>query len=806
MTLPSGTRLGPYEIFAPLGAGGMGEVYRAKDSRLGREVAIKVLPAALAADRDRLRRFETEARSASALNHPNIVTIHDVGETGGVSWIAMELVEGASLRQLLVSGPLASKRALSIGAQIASGLAKAHASAIVHRDLKPENVMVTPDGLVKILDFGLAKSAPVITENSHAATATQQTDAGVVLGTVGYMSPEQASGRTVDHRSDQFALGAILYEMASGRRAFQRASPIETLSAILKEEPEPLSSSEPASPEALGWIVTRCLAKDPEERYQSTRDLAHDLAGVRDRASGVEPSAPRRSVPQRPRSSRLLAIAGAAVVIAAGVAFWAMRRAPAKRAPSRGVQSLAVLPLRPLTSDAADEALGLGIADSIIRGLSRSGAMSVRPFSAVRRYAKSDTDALAAAAELKTDAVLEGSVQRSGGKLRVSVNLLTAPDGRSIWTESFDVPASEVFEVQDAVSQSVVSRLRVHLDPAQRDRMKKRFTASPEAYEEFVMAGRERDEAGPGTGGEHNLEAIRRLQRAIELDPGYALAHARLADAYVWQDLFFEPGAGYLEKAQAEIAEAERIDPGLPDTHMVRYQIAWSHHRNFDIPTALGELRKAGALDPSTSHDELTILYAHIGLMDAFRREAARSIEVDPSSMTSRRFNLEGLVLLGLADEALARASEFRMPLWEARLPMALLSKGRLDEARTAADELLRQSPDHHNAVAIRELVAVLAKERPANEAALARAMETGKQKRDFHHTLYSIACIRAAQGNPKAAVDMLRRAVEMGMPNRTLFRSDPLLASVRTTPEFTAFDAELEPVWKRYETQAAAP
>jgi len=805
VTLASGTRLGPYEILAPLGAGGMGEVWLARDTRLGREVAIKVLPEAFAADRDRLRRFEAEARSASALNHPNIVTIHDVGETAGVSWIAMELVEGASLRQLLVSGALASKRALSIGSQIASGLAKAHASSIVHRDLKPENVMVTPDGLVKILDFGLAKGAPVISQESQAATATQQTDAGVVLGTVGYMSPEQASGRPVDHRSDQFALGAILYEMASGRRAFQRASPIETLSAILKEEPEPLSSVGPATPEALGWIVTRCLAKDPEERYQSTRDLAQDLAGVRDRASDVEPAA-KRPEPRRGGPSRKLAIAAAvAVAAAAAGVFWAARRAPAKPPPSRGVQSLAVLPLKPLTSDAADEALGLGIADSIIRGLSRSGAMTVRPFSAVRRYAKSDTDALAAAAELKTDAVLEGSVQRSNGKLRVGVNLLSAPDGRSLWTESFDVPASEVFELQDAVSQSVVSRLRVHIDPSQRDRMKKRFTASPEAYEEFVLASRERDETGPGTGGEHSEEAIRRFKRAVELDPGYALAHARLADAYVWHDLFFEPDAGYLEKAQAEIAEAERIDPGLPDSHMVRYQIAWSHHQNFDIPTALGELRKARALDPSAAHDELAILYAHIGLANAFRREAAGALEIDPSSTTSRRFQVEGLVLLGLGDEAFALAEKMGLPLWESRLTMALISKGRLDEARTAVEELLRQSPNHHYAVALRELVAFLSKERSPDEAVLARALDSGKRKRDYHHTLYSIACIRAAQGNAKAAVDMLRRAAEMGMPNRTLFRSDPLLAPIRTSPEFTAFDAELEPVWKRYEREAGS-
>jgi tetratricopeptide (TPR) repeat protein len=420
----------------------------------------------------------------------------------------------------------------------------------------------------------------------------------------------------------------------------------------------------------------------------------------------------------------------------------------------------------------------------------------------VRRYAKSDIDAVAAARELKTDAVLEGSVQRAGGKLRASVNLLTAVDGRSIWTESFDVPASEVFEVQDAVSDAVVSRLRVQLDPAQRDRLKKRFTANPEAYQEFVVASSERDKAGPGWGGEHLREAIRRFERAVQLDPSYSLAHARLAEAYVWNDLFFEPDAGYLEKGKKEIAEAERLDPGLPETHMVRYQVAWSHHQNFDISAALKELRRAGELDPLAGHDELAILYAHIGLVDAFRREAARALANDPSSTTSRRWNVEGLVLLGLHDEALALAKELRLPPSESRLPMALLSKGRFEEARAAADALLREDPSHHNAIATRELVAVVSRERPPDEAAIARALESGKLKRDLHHSLYAVACIRAAQGDAKAAVELLRRAVETGMPDLTLYRSDPLLASIRSSAEYKAFDAELEPVYERYERE----
>ncbi len=474
----------------------------------------------------------------------------------------------------------------------------------------------------------------------------------------------------------------------------------------------------------------------------------------------------------------------------------------ARRAPpgDGAVRSLAVLPLKPLTSDAGDEALGLGISDSIIRGLSVAGAIPVRPLSAVRRYAKSDADAVTAAKELDTDAVLEGSVQRAGGKLRVSVNLLRADDGSSIWAESFDVPASEVFAVQDQVSEAVVRGLRLHLDAGQRERLKKRFTENPEAYQEFVLGRSEEGRAGPGWGGEHLVEAIRHYERAVELDPNYALAQARLAGAYLWRDLFFEPGAGHLEKGRAALANAERLDPQLPETHLFRYQLAWSHYQNFDIPAALRELRAAQELDPLTGHDTLAILYAHIGLEEPFRREAARGMEIDPTSETTRRWNVEGLVLLARADEAIALADKLGTSRSESRLPMSLMSTGRYDEARNATEGLLKEAPDHHTAVAMRELVALLSKERAVDEKAIARSLESGKKKRDYHHTTYAVACIRAAQGNAKAAADMLRRTVATGMPDRPLFLADPLLEPIRSTPEFGAFDAELEPVWRKYE------
>src|ERR1700721_2900421 len=282
--LAPGTKLGPYEIVGALGAGGMGEVYRARDARLDRIVAIKILPAALATADDHLQRFEREARSASALNHPNIVTIHELGRDGSVHYIAMELVEGATVRDLLKAGPVPIRQAIDIGAQIAEGLAKAHESGIAHRDIKPGNLMVTADGFVKILDFGLAKLVPAGEELSQLHTrASSDTRSGVILGTPENMSPEQASGLPLDFRSDQFSLGLVLYEMVTGKRAFRRSTAAETLVAVLRDQPDPVATLAPDAPAPLAWAIERCRAKEPEKRYASTRDLAHELAAIRDR-------------------------------------------------------------------------------------------------------------------------------------------------------------------------------------------------------------------------------------------------------------------------------------------------------------------------------------------------------------------------------------------------------------------------------------------------------------------------------------------------------------------------------------------
>ncbi|HEY6049866.1 MAG TPA: protein kinase, partial [Thermoanaerobaculia bacterium] len=340
--LTTGSRLGPYEILAPLGAGGMGEVYRARDERLRRDVAIKVLSADVSDDPDRRKRFEQEARAASSLNHHNLVTIHDIGEKDGAVYIAMELVEGRTLRDIQSEGPMATKRLIDVAFQMADGLAKAHSAGIVHRDLKPENVMLTKDGVIKILDFGLAKLLPREGELSQdSATAIQETRPGTVLGTIGYMSPEQASGKPADFRSDQFSLGSILYELATGKRAFQRATTAETLTAIIREEAEPVGKLNSAVPAPFRWLIERCLSKDPEGRYAATRDLASDLRSIRDHlseasvpggVSGPVPASPA-ALPRRGRAlGRVIALL--AILAAFGLGMLAQKRFNRSTPPS----------------------------------------------------------------------------------------------------------------------------------------------------------------------------------------------------------------------------------------------------------------------------------------------------------------------------------------------------------------------------------------------------------------------------------------------------------------------------------------
>ncbi|HVE66151.1 MAG TPA: serine/threonine-protein kinase, partial [Thermoanaerobaculia bacterium] len=483
VNLSPGTRLGPYEIRGELGRGGMGEVYRALDTRLGRDVAVKILPTAFAADPENVQRFEKEARAVASLSHPNIVTLLDVGEEGGLRYAVAELVDGQTLRQRLAGGALAPRDAADIAAQVAEGLAAAHAKGIVHRDIKPENVVLTRSGLPRILDFGLAKRtpAPEASENEPTQSALL-TEPGIVAGTVGYMSPEQVRGEPVDGRSDVFSLGVVLWEMLTGHRPFRGDSQVETLNAILKEEPPPNPALDRLPPE-LDRILRRCLEKRRESRYHSAADLAHDLRG-----SFSSPTVTAVRPPAVARAPRRLAWAIGAVAAAAALVavFLTLRSKP--EAPSGLPRTLAVLPFRAIGSETAAEHFGLGLADSLIGRLAAVRELTVRPTSAIARYETAPAASGDVGRELGVDAVLEGTYQKLEGITRVSVQMTDVGRGALLWSDRIELPEGRLFELQDEISNRIVQKLQVGLGPGRDRLLAKSQPVSDDAMEQYLSA------------------------------------------------------------------------------------------------------------------------------------------------------------------------------------------------------------------------------------------------------------------------------------------------------------------------------
>src|SRR6185503_10474918 len=520
MPLAPGTQLGPYVVVAPLGAGGMGEVYRARDPRLGREVAIKVLPTALASDPTRLERFATEARAAAALNHPNILSVHDVSAEGA-PFVVFELLEGETLRER--AGHISPRQAVDYAGQIARGLAAAHDKGVTHRDLKPDNVFVTTDGQVKILDFGLARLAEAPAASALSALPTrEQTAPGTILGTSGYMAPEQVRGLPADHRADIFALGVLLYEMLTGQRAFQRLSTAETQAAVPRDDPPPAPSARPLPP-ALDRLVRRCLAKRPEDRFQSARDLVFALEAV---APGSDPAA-----------------------------------APAE--PS--VPSIAVLPFVDMSPGRDQEYFCEGLAEELINALTRLRGVRVAARTSSFQFRGESLDVRTIAERLKVRTVLEGSVRKAGERLRIMVQLIEAAGGYHLWSERYDRELKDVFAIQEEIAESVARALSLVLSDQERDVLQRRPTSSLEAYD-FYLKGR-RCLAHLST----NLRfAAPHFRRAIDLDPRFALAWAGLAEAGFWLYSWWGGHPEDLRQADEASRRALELAPELAEVHVAR--------------------------------------------------------------------------------------------------------------------------------------------------------------------------------------------------------------------------------------------
>jgi eukaryotic-like serine/threonine-protein kinase len=785
----------------------MGEVYLAQDTRLDRKVALKILPDGVADDPDRMKRFEQEARTASGLNHPNIITIYEIDQADSTWFIATEFIEGATLRERMLGQPMLLPDVLNVSVQIASALAAAHAGGIVHRDIKPENIIIRSDGIVKVLDFGLAK----LTRDEPSAwnEATTRVDAmtqsGVVMGTATYMSPEQARGQQVDARTDIFSLGVVLYELLTGRLPFDGSSVYEVVASILNDkELPPLSRYASDIPAELERIVAKALRKNRDERYQTIKDLLLDLQSLRQRVEfeKMQPATPtgvdgvvRVTEPTTRRMTpRLVTGALALLVIVGGaIGYWWWKQAHGFG--QSGIKSLAVLPLKSL--DAGDNYIGLGIADAAIRRVSQTGRIIVRPTSAVRRYLTEDTDALTAARELGVDSVLEGSFQRADDRLRVSVNLLRCADGASLWSDSFDLRTADIFTVQDTVAQQVASRLRLQLDASQQAQLTKRYTSNPTAYD-FYLKGAYNFDQRVNASAQMLQNAIGFFTKAIEADPNFALAHAQLAYAFASMGVFFEPTQpAWIEHAKEEIDRAQAIDPQLADTHLARFQLLYSEFEGYQGEAAAREVLLANQLNPNVGHPELAYMYNHLGLEDLAARELARAIEIDPTSV-----NLKGTTLLMY--EVQSRYDDFAadrsVPHDGRSQAWYLIGTGRLDEAQKMMDEWAAGQPNDPNLPPTKALLLAAKGDFRAADAEIPNVLARHPLKDPlYHHAAYDLACVYALEGKSAEAVKWLRESAVSGYHLYPRYTRDGLLDRIRQSPEFIQFLAEMKEENERY-------
>jgi serine/threonine protein kinase/Tfp pilus assembly protein PilF len=698
-------RLGPYEILAAIGAGGMGEVFKARDTRLDRVVAIKVLRSEVATDPDRLRRFELEARAASALNHPNILTIYEVGRDGPTAYIAMEWIEGATLRTLLDRGRLPLRRLLDIVHQMSEGLAKAHAAGIVHRDLKPENVMVSDDGFVKILDFGLAKLAEGA-QASDTLTRTVGTGTGVVMGTIGYMSPEQASGLPLDHRSDQFALGLIAYEMATAKRPFARPTAAQTMAATIEVEPDSIASLNPDLPEHLGTVVHRCLEKRAVDRYESTRDLARDLKQIAESQASRVASGSVGAPPTR--GSRRTITVAAIVVVAAAVlasAAWLWRRETAPASEASTSPLVAVRPFRNLSPDDARSYFAAGMTEEIRGQLSKMSALRLVSRAAAEQYG--DGDVARMAEQLGIDHVVEGSVRLDRDRARIAVELINARNQQTLWSEQYERELSDVFSVQSDVALRVATTLAANLTSDERRRVEQRPTANVEAYQLYLRANEMRGMADRS----RNLEGIALLRKALDLDPKFAAAQARLAYRTFFLGYYDDPK--YLDEAISLAKAAATLDPTLAAPHFALGS-AYSQ-KGFGDQARLSFLR-ALELEPNHmgSMSNLSIHESHFGRFDESLYWARRVWALSAKGGNDG-YHL-GVPLLSLRDDDLTaewlRRSEQRSPA-EPRIQILLttleLLRGRDAEALARARRAAERSPKNEEVkYVLRDLAFIL--------------------------------------------------------------------------------------------------
>jgi eukaryotic-like serine/threonine-protein kinase len=643
MTLMPGTRLGRYEIRSQLGEGGMGEVYLAVDTQLHRNVALKVLPAEIAANSDRMRRFKQEATSAGALNHPNISHVYEIGEHDGIHFIAMEFVDGLTLREPMRS-PMKLNVVLDIATQIASALSAAHTAGIVHRDIKPENVMLRRDGIVKVLDFGLAKLTDQLTPESVDAEAPTRvpvrTHPGLVMGTPFYMSPEQTRGLNVDARTDIFSLGVLIYEMVAGRLPFEGSTLSEVVASILNEkEPLPLVRYSRESPAELERIVSKALRKEREHRYQTTKDLLLDLQSLKqqldfearlERSTTLEPrqaaAIPISKLPgnsiQRHKVSLILALTALAVAIA----FLAYRFYLAQ--PAHVIDSIAVLPLSNANNDPNTEYLSDGISEALINSLTELQQLRVIARTTAFRYKGKDVDPKVIGRELNVRAVLMGRVRQLGDSLNVQVDLVDATTGAQLWGHEYESKTSDLLSVKQTIAREIIDKLRLKLSGDEQQKLARRDTKNGEAYQ-FYLRGRFFQDKRTM---ESLNKSIEEFQEAIAHDPGYALGYVGLADSYSQLEQSTGlPASETLPKAKAAADRALQIDESSAEAHT---SLAGIYQKLWRWPEAEAEYKRAIGLNPNypTAHQGFAYYLRNRLRFEEAMEEIKKAQDLDPLS------------------------------------------------------------------------------------------------------------------------------------------------------------------------------
>lgn len=814
-----------YRIVRPLGAGGMGEVYLADDTRLHRRVALKFLPAHFTQDEKHLRRFQQEARTIAALSHPNVCTIHEVIETGeGRHCIVMEFVDGVTLRERIAKSRMTVKEALDVAIQVASALSAAHAAGIVHRDIKLDNIMLRRDGYLKILDFGLAK----LTERDVSLDTEAQTQMlikttpGVVMGTVSYMSPEQARGLPVDARTDVWSLGVVLYELVTGQQPFDGATATDVIISIVEREPAPLAKYLPSVPAQLEQILKKALAKDRKQRYQTADDLLVDLKGLRQKLElGAEVQrfrvTPTNESPATThisgfsrvglkRKHFLIPAALTGVVIIAAlslVLFFGKGSTPPL--PTE-IKSIAILPLENRSGDALQDYFADSITESLITNLAKFSALRVISRPSVMQYKGTSKQLSQIGRELNVDAVLIGSVARNGTRAIIDVQLIQPATGQNLWTHHYDQDLRDVLALQREMTRDIVTKIKYQVTPQEEMRLGEARPVNPEAYDhylrgQFYLHRQSR---------ENNAAAIDALERAVATDPTFAAAFAELAQAYVWKLFLFAPEEKqWAEKAFVAAEKALDLDPNLAVAYLARGRLLWTPENRFQHQKAILEYRRALSLNPNLdeARNQLALVYCHIGAFDEALKQSQEAITINPNNNLAQFRIAETLNFQGKYEQALSvlrtTPEESNPALVGNQIVWALFNLGRKEEASATLQQLLRNQTEDRGGLitGLQALLLASAGQTQMAEQKINSAVEKGKGFGHFHHTAYHVACAYALMNRPEQAVKWLEVSADNGFPCYPLFERDANLNNIRQDARFITFLAKQKQQWDHHQS-----